>query len=131
MSLSCRVAIVAPPGYLTAPKVRPRTSCRWLIQPNTRIGAIAIVEAADSLAQNRPSGAENEAMKVVSGAARELVRLRLQNASFQHRMIESRAVDAIPGSDRGSSSIQTSCLGLAPSMRPASRMSLGTSLKKV
>ena len=44
-------------GYFTAPKVRPRTSWRWLIQPNTRIGAIAIVEAAESLAQNRPSGA--------------------------------------------------------------------------
>ena len=54
--------------YLTAPKVRPRTSWRWLSQPNTRIGAMAIVEAADSLAQNSPSGLENEAMKVVSGA---------------------------------------------------------------
>ena len=45
-----------PLPYFTAPKVRPRTSCRWLIQPNTRIGAIAIVEAAESFAQNRPFG---------------------------------------------------------------------------
>ena len=52
-----------------APNVRPRTSWRWLIQPNTKMGAIASVEAADSLAQNNPSGAENEAMKTVSGAA--------------------------------------------------------------
>ena len=44
--------------YLTAPKVRPRTSCRWLNQPSTRIGAIASVEAADSFAQNSPSGLE-------------------------------------------------------------------------
>src|SRR3954447_24173792 len=65
------------------------------------------------------------------GAAVEVVRFRLQNASFQHRMIDSRAVEAIPGSDSGSSRFQTSCFGLAPSMRPASRISLGTSLKKV
>jgi hypothetical protein len=43
---------------LTAPKVRPCTSCFWLNQPNTTIGAMAISEAADSLAQNSPSGLE-------------------------------------------------------------------------
>src|SRR3712207_259293 len=131
MPLSVTVAMATPLGYLTAPKVRPRTNWRWLIQPKTRIGAIATVDAADSLAQNRPSGAENEAMKVVSGAAFEVVRFRLQNASFQHRMMDRSAVDAMPGSDRGMSSSQTSCFGLAPSIRPASRMSFGTSLKKV
>ena len=62
--------------YLTAPKVRPRTSWRWLNQPMTRIGAMASVEAADSFAQNRPCGLENEAMKAVSGAALVVVRLR-------------------------------------------------------
>ncbi len=36
--------------YLTAPKVRPRTSCFCENQPRMRMGAIAIVEAADSLA---------------------------------------------------------------------------------
>jgi hypothetical protein len=45
-------------AYFTAPKVRPWTSCFWLNQPNTTIGAMAISEAADSLAQNRPSGLE-------------------------------------------------------------------------
>ena len=69
MFLRVTVDMLGPPDYLTAPKVRPRTSWRWLIQPKTRMGAIAIVEAAESLAQNRPSGAENEAMNVVSGAA--------------------------------------------------------------
>ena len=44
--------------YLTAPKVRPRTSCFWLNQPSTRMGAMASVEAALSLAQNSPSGLE-------------------------------------------------------------------------
>ena len=59
MSLSPRV-------HFTAPKVRPCTSCFWLNQPNTTIGAIAISEAADSLAQNRPSGLEYDAISVAS-----------------------------------------------------------------
>ena len=39
-----------PCSYLTAPKVRPRTSCFWLNQPRIRIGAMASVLAALSLA---------------------------------------------------------------------------------
>ena len=75
----------------------PRTSWRWLNQPNTRIGATAMVEAADSLAKNSPSGLENEAMNAVSGAAPDDVRFRLQNASFQHRISDSSPVEATPG----------------------------------
>src|SRR5215212_5723888 len=131
MSFSVTVAIGLLSVYFTAPNVSPRTSWRWLIHPKTRMGAIATVDAADSLAQNSPSGAENDAMNVVSGAALEVVRFRLQKASFQHRMIDKSAVDAMPGNDSGRSSSQTSCFGLAPSIRPASRMSFGTSLKKV
>jgi hypothetical protein len=41
------------------------------------MGATAIVDAADSLAKNNPSGLENEAMNAVSGAAPAEVRLRL------------------------------------------------------
>ncbi len=44
--------------YFTAPNVRPRTSCFCENQPRTRIGAIASVEAAESFAQKKPSGAE-------------------------------------------------------------------------
>ena len=44
--------------YLTAPKVMPCTSCFWQNQPSAMIGAIAISDAADSLAQKRPSGLE-------------------------------------------------------------------------
>ncbi len=62
---------------------------------------MAIVDAADSFAQNSPSGAEKDAMKAVSGAASDVVRLRLQKASFQVRMIASSAVEAIPGKDNG------------------------------
>ena len=64
----CHVHLLlwSPEVYLTAPKVSPCTSCFWLNQPNTTIGAIAISEAADSLAQNRPSGLEYEAISVAS-----------------------------------------------------------------
>ena len=37
-------------SYFTAPKVSPRTSCFWLNQPMMRMGAMAMVEAAESLA---------------------------------------------------------------------------------
>ncbi len=67
-------------------------------------------------------------MNAVSGAAVDEVRLRLQNASFQHRISDSRPVEATPGSVSGSSRDQTSPSVRAPSMRPASRISLGTSL---
>src|SRR3978361_820908 len=101
-------------SYFTAPNVRPRTSWRWLSQPNTRMGATAMVEAADSLAKNRPSGEENEAMNAGSGAAAEEVRLRLQNASFQHRISDSNPVEATPGSVSGSNKYQTSPQARAP-----------------
>src|ERR1700749_4355818 len=114
--------------YFTAPNVRPWTNCRWLNQPNTRIGATAIVDAADSLAKNKPSGLENDAMNAVKGAAPADVRFRLQNASFQHRISDSRPVEATPGNVSGSSRYQTSPAVFAPSMRPASRISFGTSL---
>ncbi len=51
-------AMGLPRFYFTAPKVRPRTSWRWLNQPSTRMGAMARVEAAESFAQNSPSGLE-------------------------------------------------------------------------
>jgi hypothetical protein len=51
-------SITTLPTYFTAPKVSPCTNCFWLNQPNTTIGAIAINDAADSLAQNNPSGLE-------------------------------------------------------------------------
>ncbi len=70
-------------------------------------------------------------MKAVSGAALAAVRFRLQNASFQDRIRESRMVDVIPGRDRGSNKCRISCHGPAPSMRAASSTSCGTSLKKV
>ena len=63
---------------------------------------MAMVEAAESLAQKSPSGLENEAMNAVSGAAFAAVRFRLQKASFQERMIAKSDVEAMPGSESGS-----------------------------
>src|SRR3979411_1521091 len=127
-----------------------------------RMGAMAMVDAAESLAQKSPSGLENEAMNAVRGAALAAVRLRLQKASFQDRrmgrseggangatnavrgaavaavrlrlqkasfqdrMMASSEVEAMPGSESGSSRWRSSSLGCAPSMRPASRTSRGT-----
>src|SRR5471032_1304192 len=89
--------------HFTAPNDRPRTSCFWLIQPKIRIGAQARVETADNLAQNRPSGLEYEAINAVSGAALEEVRFSDQNASFQHRINDSSAVEARPPLQIGTS----------------------------
>ena len=71
---------------MTAPNVSPRTSCFWLNHPKTIIGIIAITEAAESLAQNKPSGLENDAIKL------EI-----------HRMMDSRAeqgLDAKPSEEQ-------------------------------
>ncbi|ABA50513.1 hypothetical protein BURPS1710b_1039 [Burkholderia pseudomallei 1710b] len=87
--------------HLTAPNVRPRTSCFCDSHPTTRIGATASSDAADSFAQKSPSGLEYDAMNTVSGAAFELDRLMLQNASFHDRITSSNAVDARPGSAIG------------------------------
>src|SRR5258705_11937549 len=95
-----------------------------------RMGAMAMVDAAESLAQKRPSGLENEAMNAVRGAALAAVRVRLQKASFQDRMMASSEVEAMPGSESGGSRGESSSFGCGPSMGPASRTPAGTSLKK-
>src|SRR6202008_1131600 len=105
--------------HLTAPKVRPRTSCFCDPHPTIRRGATASSDAADSLAQNNPSGLEYDAMNTVSGAAFELDRLMLQNASFHDRITSRSAVDASPGTAIGISRWTISCMVDAPSMRPA------------
>ena len=93
------------------------------------IGATASKDAAESFAQNRPSGLEKVAMKAVNGAAWLAVRLMLQKASFQHRTMLSNVVEAIPGAASGSSSLRICAHVPAPSMRLASITSRGTSRK--
>src|SRR3954463_1933390 len=124
-----RFFLCGPAAYLTAPKVNPCTSCFWLNQPTTTIGAMAISEAADNLAQNRPSGLEYEAIKVASVPALEEPRFSDQKASFQLRTRHSRPVDDKVPIARGRITCRNSPNRVAPSMRAASRMSGGMSLK--
>ena len=93
------------------------------------MGAIAMSDAADNLAQNRPSGLEYEAMSVASVPALAALRFRLQKASFHDSTRHSRPVDARPPMPSGSSTRRTSCHSVAPSMRAASNISRGMSLK--
>src|SRR4030088_1134247 len=95
------------------------------------IGATARSDAADRLAQNRASGLEYEAIKAVNGAALALVRLMLQNASFQAKIIRISAVEERPGKLIGRKRCQSSSHTLAPSIRPASRIAAGISQKYV
>src|ERR1700750_3468106 len=115
--------------YLTAPKVRPCTSCFWLNQPNTTMGAMASTEAADSFDQNRPSGLEDDAISAASVPAFAAVRLSDQNASFHASTRHSRPVDAMPPIASGRITWRNSEASVAPSMRAASRISGGMSLK--
>ena len=93
------------------------------------IGAMARVDAAESFAQKCPCGAENDAMNWVSGAASMVVRFSVQNASFHARMTFNNTVEAMPGIAIGVSTKTISFHVVAPSMRAASRMSFGISLK--
>src|SRR5882672_2192463 len=115
--------------YFTAPNVSPCTSCFWLNQPNTTIGAIAISDAADNLAQNSPSELEYDAIKVASVPARAELRLSDQNASFHENTRHNNPVEASPPMPSGRITCRNSLHTLAPSMRAASRISCGMSLK--
>ena len=92
------------------------------------MGAMAISEAAESLAQNRPSGLEYEAISAASVPAFAELRLSDQKASFHASTRHSRPVAAMPPIASGSSTLRNSCHSVAPSMRAASRISGGMSL---
>src|SRR5215217_8369135 len=89
--------------YLTAPIDSPRTSWRCETHPRMTTGAIAIVLAAESFAQNRPSEVMNFCMK--SGtvdACSVATKLTAKKNSFQEKMIERKAVATRPGITIGS-----------------------------
>ena len=65
------------------------------------MGIIAITEAAESLAQNKPSGLEKDAIKTERGAEFVEVSINDQNASFQHKITLKRNAEEIPGRDNG------------------------------
>src|SRR5258705_13471262 len=86
-------------------------------------------EAHDSLAQNRPSGLEYEAISAARVPALAELRLSDQNASFQASTRHSSPVDASVPIASGRITCVNSPQMPAPSMRAASRMSGGMSLK--
>ena len=65
------------------------------------IGATDAREAAESLAQKKPSGLEKEAIASASVPEFTVLTLMHQKDSFHARMIASRAVEAIPGRRQG------------------------------
>ena len=81
------------------------------------MGAIAMIDAAESFAQNCPSGLEYSEMKKLSGAAYLLVRLSDQNASFHARMRLSSHVQAMPGTAIGVRTRASAFPRDAPSLR--------------
>ena len=54
---------------------------------------MAITDAAESLAQNKPSGLEKEAIKTDKGAELVEVSIKVQKASFQHNITLKRKAD--------------------------------------
>ena len=80
------------------------------------MGNTAITDAAESLAQNNPSGLENEAIKTDKGAELVEVSINVQKASFQHKMTLKRNAEEIPGKDKGKTILVISCIIVAPSI---------------
>ena len=60
-----------------------------------------MTDAAESLAQNNPSGLEKDAIKTDSGAELVEVSIKDQKASFQHNITLRRKAEEIPGNDKG------------------------------
>jgi hypothetical protein len=60
------------------------------------MGAIAIKEAADNFAQNKPSGLEYDAINVAKVPDLAALKFKAQNASFQLNTKHNKPVDANP-----------------------------------
>src|SRR5688500_11544597 len=87
-------------GYFTAPIERPRTNCRWAIQPSTTIGNTAMVHDAANFAQNNPSDVTKRTMNM--GTVDSFgARLYAKKNSFQAKMIEMNTVATNPGATMG------------------------------
>src|SRR5262249_49615946 len=112
-----------------APKDSPRTSLFWAIQPASTTGSAAIVAAAHSLAQYRPSPAMKPTRNTGMVWACTAVRFTAKKKSFQAKITQISAVAAIPGDTSGKMTSRTARQVLAPSRLAASSNSPGTSRK--
>jgi hypothetical protein len=115
--------------YFTAPKVRPRTSCFWLNQPMIRIGAMAMPMPPRASPRTGPAAAEN-----AGDEGRQRRRLVVVRTDGPERLVPGeddvqQQVEAMPGTAIGVSTCTISLPERAPSIRAASRISPGISLK--
>src|SRR6266542_1239694 len=115
--------------FFTSPRESPRTSHFWAIQPAMMTGRTAMVEAAESRAQNRPSLVMKPTRNTGTVAALVAVRLTAKKNSFHAKMKQISAVAASPGAIIGRMTRRISVKSLAPSTRAASSTSLGNSIR--
>ena len=108
---------------------RPRTSCFWATQPAMTTGSDARTLAAESRARNRPSLVMVETSMTGTVAASTAVRFRAKKNSFQAKITQIRAVEAMPGATMGIRIVRSVVISEAPSISAASRTSRGTSWK--
>ncbi len=93
-------------------------------------GSMAIVPAAASFAQKRPSEVTNPIMYIGAVAPRAAIRLTARKNSFQAKMAMMNMVATRPGMTIGTEIRNISCQVVAPSTRLASMTSRGISSKK-
>src|SRR5215217_4774713 len=113
--------------YLTAPEVSPRTSCFWVSQPTITGTIIARVVNAESSAQNCPREVCCAATSTERGCHAMEVNETLNRNSFQAKITQSIAVEAMPARVSGMTICRSICESFTPSTWAASRISLGRS----
>src|ERR671911_2564787 len=120
-------AFMPSPPYLTAPVVRPRTSCFWVSQPTITGTRIARVVNAESSAQNCPREVCCAATSTERGCHAMEVNETLNRNSFQAKITQSIAVEAMPARVSGMTICRSICESFTPSTWAASTISLGRS----
>ena len=115
--------------YLTAPAVNPRTRCLWAYKPN-KIGTIAIkVPKAEILERNKFSLLIKD--DTIMGNVGDFVKVKFtaKKKSFHANIMASKAEAVSPEEESGMATRDNDCMGLHPSIRDASIIPIGMSMK--
>ena len=99
--VSCSIGSTARAASLDRPERQARTSLFWAIQPARTTGSAAIVAAAESRAQYRPSEVMKPTRNTGTVPALAAVRFTAKKNSFQAKMTQISAVAAMPGETIG------------------------------
>ena len=110
---------------MTAPEVRPLTSCFWVSHPTITGTIIARLVNAESSAQNCPREVCSAATE--SGCHSMDVNETLNRNSFQPKITHNIAVEAMPARVRGISMRNSIWVRFSPSTSAASSMPRGRS----